>query len=647
MNDNELLIKLILDGQEEVRRGLQEAKNEFTSVLDQINAKSRETQQTFRDIERVTRPIGAALVGLGAAGLAFADDVKKWNEPLGEFLEELRPVFVVMTAFGGLLLTVPIVVKGAVTAFNTLKIVLISLGAAAVATQAAFGLLTLGIGMIAAGISLLVTHGRHVEAVTAETERWGDTLGRTNDRLKELKEAGLGASDEAENLRRVMDDLIATYDVYNTIGEDNVVTIYNQADAEAKLAEYKEILTILEDKLIGRQTAANRATAIGIQQTENLEASIGNYKNTIVELTLGLLDLETAQEKATQAEIDFADATRDAAISDLEKQYGLRANATQSFIDLLNDETDARQDSLNDQLNDVRDNTNSVIAQYRKEYNEKVRLLDKETDAVVDSLQAQLDALEDAEEDASFEDEKARIEKELSEAWRRKDEARLNEELAKLVAKHEQDIQKKSLRKQIRDVQDAASDKKEQWQEELDANIENQNAILEASELAIGSQLDALETAMVAKRSILQQELNDAVAVQNAIRDNAIANINAVVDAQPSAANGGPVPLTTPGAVDYQSGVDYESWAALSMGGIRKYDAGGPVLEDSLLVGLRSGRPYAMAHQGEMVTPRGGDSITINVNGGVYREESDRRALAQEIGRELYRERQRRGSFGG
>lgn len=618
-----------------------EGKENLKTELGEIRDQARSTQLAFRDIERVTRPLGMALAGIGAAGLAFADDVKKWNKGLGEFLETLRPLFVVMTGFGGLLLTLPPIIKGVVIAFNVLKVALASLAAAAIATQAAFGLLALGLSMIVSGISMLVTHTRHIKEVTAETERWGDTLVRTNDRLHDLITAGEGASDEAQNLRKIMDDLIATYDVYNTIGEDNVVTTYNLADAEAKLAEAKEILLILEQQLIDRQTAANKATEIGKQQTENLEASIGNYKNTIVELTLGIAELQDAQDEETQAMIDNADAIRDDTVKALEELYGFRADESKSLLELYNDEVDARKDSLDDQLSDVRKATSDIIKQYRSEYNTKVMLLNAETDAQVSALEYKLGLLDESESA----DEEAALRKAVTDNWSRSGKADAEKKLADFLAQKNRE----SLQKQIQDVQKAAQETQAQYQQELDDKTEGENAKLEASEIVINSELVNLQNAANIKRGILQQEFNDAVSIQNAIRDNAIQAMQDVINYQLAAVGIGHIPQSS---MILPNGPVTGGYATSpsQLTGLTHYSNGGPVLEDSLLVGMRSGKPYAMAHAGETVTPGGGLSLTVNVNGGVYKDDIDRRKLAQEIvavaKSELYKERLMRGSYG-
>jgi hypothetical protein len=599
-----------------------------------------------------------------------ANATKDWNNALGQTLQRLTPVFGIMTGLGVALMTATKIIKAT-------RVAMLALQAATISTAGVFGILgaSLGaVGLLVYGLS------RIFPAMKADTERWSAALDKANDSLKELEDNGQGSSAEANILRDAIDDLTYSLGRFNQVGEDNVVTTTNLDAAIEKLAVSKRKLEGIDAGLLDMMEGLNENWRYTTLLWKAYDIAVGDTASDVVELTANILDLKDAQ-------IEELDTIRDDAVKVIEDYYGLRSFQTQSLIEQFEDETEAQQDSLNEQLKDVRENTNDVIAQYRKEYNARVKLLDAETEAVVGALQDQLDALNDAGEDAgderedeSFEDEKSRIEKELAEAWTRKDRARLEKELADLLKKRaedladrERDVQKKSLQKQIQDVQNAASQKKAEWQEELDVNIENQNAILEASELTIGSQLDALENAMIAKRIILQQELNDAVAYHNAIRDNAIAAINTVINAQLAAAGVVTTPLWTPAPnavqppipYEYQGGGGAQSGGAILPNGpmvavpnpiipqgqlwahVPGYATGGPIIEDSLLVGLRSGRPYAMAHEGERVTPGGGGDIIVNVNGAVSLDgKTIGRFIAVEVSKEQLRNRNKKGNMG-
>jgi hypothetical protein len=679
-----------------VARIVVEGENDFKNAMQKVDTEAKKTQQSFKDFEKVARPLGMALTGIGVAGLAAAHATKNWNNALGETLQKLQPLFVGLTVAGTALMV-------GVKAIKAFRVALVALQAQAISTTAALGVIGLIVGTVAAAMALM---GRNNRDYTESIEGWDDALQSAQVRLRDLEDSGQGATAQAGELRREIEYLTDAIQEFSDLEKTNVVTETQLNEAWGKRSDLISEFTGLENDLTEATRKAENATKAGNwdtwvdnfqktffwmdsfdEQVEKNRASLADTSQDIQEITTNVINLlqsesftleELAAAYATaddelrvliQSAMDFKaaalldEATKEAnkslddEINKLEELYGLRANASKSLIEQFEDETEARQDALNEQLRDVRDNTSDVIAQYRKEYNERVKLLDAETEAVVGALQDQLDALNDADEDsgdaredAAFEDEKARIEKELAEAWTRKDKARLEEELANLLenraeqlADREWQTQRESLQQQIQDVQDAASDKKAQWQEELDANIENQNAILEASEITIQSELAALESALITKRNILQQELNDAVAVQNAIRDNAIAAINAQISAQLNAANYTSVPLTAQGAIDMQSGMDYENWAASSGGGVRAYAAGGPILGPTLLYGLRSQKPYGIAGERgpEYISPSGGGDI--NITGTFYiREEAD----IAKVARELHRLRMRKGNMG-
>jgi len=65
--------------------------------------------------------------------------------------------------------------------------------------------------------------------------------------------------------------------------------------------------------------------------------------------------------------------------------------------------------------------------------------------------------------------------------------------------------------------------------------------------------------------------------------------------------------------------------------GITGYQRGGPIIEDTLLFGLKSLRPYAMAHKGEHVTPAQMPSVVINIAEMNVREESDIDRIAERL----------------
>jgi len=70
--------------------------------------------------------------------------------------------------------------------------------------------------------------------------------------------------------------------------------------------------------------------------------------------------------------------------------------------------------------------------------------------------------------------------------------------------------------------------------------------------------------------------------------------------------------------------------------GVAGYKYGGPIIEDTLLFGLKSLRPYAVAHEGERVTPMSQtSSVLITGNTFNVREEADIRKIGEELTRQI------------
>lgn len=673
-------------------------KSGFDQGFQQLKTKTNDLTSTFNTLRRATMPIGIALTSIGAAGLAFADDVKKANKTLGEFMEALKPVFTVMTAFGGLLLTIPPIIRGIVTAINVLKIALIALKAAAFATQAAFAGLTLGISMIATGIAMLVTHTHHVKEITQDTERWANALQSVNDRLKTLTANGQEASAEAEVLRKVFQQLADVYETFDTVGKDNAVNTFNLVSAINKLSDAEQALSSFQEVLNNDIAAGRQQTELGREQIELRRTLIGDTATDIAELITNIEEQIKAEDDLTEAYAVGNDIVRqlieaeierrqvlsvtdfyDTAIANLQKYYGVGEEEEKSLLELYSDEVTARREALNDELDAVRRNTNLTIAQYQREYDEKVKLLNDETDAKVKALQDQLDAIDKvqdaddrAREDKENADKITELRANLAAQWTRQGKVTaqkaLDDELARQAAEladRERQELRDSLQDQIDDIEDAAAERERQYKEELDNKTSLENDKLDAAETAIDAELASLEHAVDIKRGILQQEYNDAVEIQNKIRDNALANINTVVQAQLNAISG----ITTPSSIKYQNDptsgafaamldqytaglISEEDWLnytrqlTIAAGNVPEYAKGGIISEPTLLYGLRSKRPVGIAGEAgeEVISPVGAGSGDVIISGNNFyvREEAD----IVKIANELHRRRMLKGNFG-
>lgn len=640
--------------------------------------------------------MGIALIGLGAAGLMAANATKDWNNALGNTLQTLKPLFVSLTAAGTVLMLGTKLIKA-------YRLALIALRTQVISTAAAFGVIGIVIGAIAIGLGLASSKTKDY---TESIEGWDNALQSAQERLRELEDSGQGATKEAGDLRQEIVYLTDALQEFSDLEKTNIVTETQLNEAWDKrtdlLSQFNDLEKTLADTteraaraaggnswetwydnmkrvffLGGSTTEEQRKAALAAlaDTSQNATELYNNVlgvlsKMTLDELTGAYITANNELRKLISAQMELTavseleelskplNATYDLFVSTQEAIYGLRANEVKSLKEQINDWTDAQQDALDNQLSAVRKNTTDIIAQYRKEYNERVKLLDDETKAQVKALQDQLDLLDEdtkttdrAAEDSADVKTEAELRLAVSQAWNRKDRATAEanlatflEERADKLADRQREDARESLQNQIADVQNAADDKKEQWQIELDSNIANQDLILANAEINIQREIDTLERARILKLGILQNQLNDAVTIQDQIRDNAITAINTVIAAQMAAANVSSVPLTTQGAIGMQSGIDYENWAASSGGGIAQYAQGGMITEPSLLYGLRSQKVYATAGENgpERVVSGSGGGITITGNTFNVRSDADIPRIASE----LMRMRMLKGSFG-
>jgi hypothetical protein len=209
-------------------------------------------------------------------------------------------------------------------------------------------------------------------------------------------------------------------------------------------------------------------------------------------------------------------------------------------------------------------------------------------------------------------------------------------------------------------VQTAADRQRQIWEQERTEFNNLKQDELEAAEWAIQAELAILEASLVTRRGFLQQAFNDAVVAQNAIRDLAL---NTPPPATPEWTGGiaSPSSLILPnGPVAPQNTIGNTAVHAAMLAYLAKHPAkpaeyagggiagglanGGPILEPTLLVGLRSGQKRIAGEAGrEWVVPEGrGGGVTITGNTFVIREEAD----IPKVARELHRLRMRKGNMG-
>lgn len=596
-----------------------------------------------------------------------------WSElalRIGTFLEPMQGALVGMLAVGAALVALPMIIPKVITAIRALSVAMRSLSL----VGGALGLVGI-IATIGVGLYDLIRRGKDW---TDSVNRWTDALDSANERLATLEEQGRGASEEAETLRLMIDDLTESLKKYSEVGDDNEVTAYNLTDAIKKLSdatkEYYDLMAVTEGDL---GVLEGKSWMERLKVFAQYEATMADAAGTTLELLEGIEreiramdDLSEAYEDAAgnaeilsmiEAELadrieETANTVYDDAIEALQEYYGIQEEKSKSLLELYQDEVEAQKTSLNNQLKAERDYTRNAISEYQRQYNERIKLLDKETDAAVRALQDQLDLLDETEEA----DEEASLRQAIEDEWSRIGKAEAAEALNDFLL----DKQRRSLQDQISDVQNAANDQKDIWAEELDAQIDNEEQKLAVVESKLQSQLDALETAVDDKKLEYQRDYDNATETY----DSTLIAYQTLLDNQATATEDtwDEIAETIKTRAQQSAQDTLAAWASLSAGqawtapagaagvgmgarfglggSVKGYSQGGPIVEDTLLVGMKSGA-YAMAHKGESVTPSGG-GVTVNINHPSIRSDLDIVRLTKSIERTLYKEKITRGNYG-
>jgi predicted DNA-binding WGR domain protein len=548
--------------------------SDFKKGMDEIQTQTQKIDTQFRNFERVSRPLGIALTSVGAAGLMAANATKDWNNALSGALQRLKPVFAALTGMG-------IALMVGVKAVKALRIALIALKAQAISTAAAFGVVGLVVGGIAAALSFASGKTRDY---TESIGEWDNALQSAQGRLRELEDAGQGASAEAGNLRDQIEYLTTALDEFSDLSKTNEVTETQLNEAWAKrndLIKENETLTKTRNDLIAQSTDRMKSftdsmtSVLSFNQVDDVTerlasttAELADNSTDYQEITSNIITLlrgetftvdELTDAYATaddelkvliQDAIDFkrsmsleevtkeADANLKDAISYLEELYGLRANETKSLIDQLEDETDAQKKYYDGWAKLFQTATANRIKGYQNEYDVRVKLLDAETEAVVGALQAQLDALDAADKQANKEKEdrqNAGTEAELRAATDYVDIEKEAELKAALAAEWTRAGKEKAQEELTKFYEEQAANQagSEKVLADFLTGLADKRAADErdAQRTSLEGQIQDVQTAAEERRTAYQADLDAKVANENAMLAAAESTIQGELDA--------------------------------------------------------------------------------------------------------------------
>jgi len=368
--------------------------------------------------------------------------------------------------------------------------------------------------------------------------------------------------------------------------------------------------------------------------------------------------------------IDDAKIAHDKQLDYIYELYGADRDATKSMAQLARDRTSAATDSLNEEMQATRAAYNEKIDLLDKEYRAKVKILDAGTQKVIAKYQAEIDAIDKrtkAEDIALREIEWAKRTTELETAveeakgYKAHKEAqeKLTEFLAGIIRQRLLDtraVEKEGLQAKITTTRESANAEKDSLQEALEATKQAEAAKRKVAEqatkdkktaldLALTEELTriktlqdadidaanaawtALETRLTSESTALDTALTDDLARIASDRDAFIEAENAKLAATLRRLAGEQATISETGIVTTPS-----PYVSRLSPRLEEWQHGGMITEPTLLYGLRSKQPYAIAGEaGPERVGGGGISITITGNDFNVRRDSDINQIAQAL----------------
>lgn len=326
---------------------------------------------------------------------------------------------------------------------------------------------------------------------------------------------------------------------------------------------------------------------------------------------------------------------------------------TSEVKEAARDRTRAEIDAIKDQMDRHRDAHRERMKALRDEYDETVKTIDAELryalkgyEDQIDVIDKQIDDMEDAERDHRDAERKAELKTQIAEEQDADKRKSLEQKLADFL----REIQKRQIREEMEEAKDAlrrkmdmareeARNAKEQAQEEYDhkRNLKEKeyNALVEqlenereALDEALQNKLERYDEDLEAFEELLAQEEEDTIAfvmayneLMDQLKDKTVTVTTIHKDVYIGGGGGG-----DEGDEDgYDPGFD-----PISPG--QGYAQGGVISEPTLLYGLRSRRPYAIAGERgkEFITPNL-PSIEINIAEMNVRDDRDIDLIAERL----------------
>ncbi len=599
----------------------------------------------------------------------FLDKLKqKFSEvalSLGTFLEPFDSLLGSMALIGPAIVGLTMLIPKIKIAFEALKLMFTGVKLSAVAM---WGAITLGVSLaIAAAIELwqnwdkvteffrrvwtnikifFLTGIKGILDALSNFTRFIPGLNKVVDEAREK----LATMIDAEKIKKASNEAIkASKDRIEALEEEkSKLDEKHQAEIDAineefgdyaeiadfKIKEAKEVQKGEAEALDRQIVDAEKAHAELLRQEKGYSEKLLEELNNRVQVRRDALDKERAD----------AQSAHDKEVDDLRKKYGVLEGYDEDYTETLMDSArrarEEREKEIDKEMDAKRAAYDESIEMINREYDERLKLIDSEAAAEISGLNEQIDAIrrqqesEDKVREAAADAEK-KAELQARVAGAKTDEERIAAQrdladfMRQLEAKtrrEERDALVDSLRNQIDAIRASAQEEKDRLREEQDAKIAAEKAKLDATLATLQAEKDGLDTALQTELVRLEKERQEYEATAKTRLDTTlkrIADENAALDKQLegelakirkhvddiNAATAQLQPRTVSITTVHQD----IAGTGFGVSGLPKMAGGGIIPEPTLLYGLRSLRPYAVAGEAgiERVSPMGGASQTV------------------------------------
>jgi len=434
-------------------------------------------------------------------------------------------------------------------------------------------------------------------------------------------------------------------------------------NAREEITDWCENLIDAENVAKDARKAEKAIEELGETATETAQQTTEELKKQLEERKKQLKEQKNAALEGLKEERIAAQTEYEKRIQDIREDYGILEEEEEGYQETRIEAARKANDKLKEQydkdIDNARDAYNVKIDLINKEYDAKLKLIDDETARIISGYQARIDAIEAEEEAEERAEKEAERATKLAELQKAVDTARTKgqrldaleklheyeKELEKERLDEAREAEKNSLRQAIEDARNAAEEKRAQLEKERDAEIEHETILYKALMDRLEKEKEGLDAALEeeiarlvterkeaeqAEKDKLDATLNALTAKENATKtyyDNQLTMIEqhvADVNAATSKIEARTVPITL--------AYDIPPMPPINLPG---YQYGGVIPEPTLLYGLKSMRPYAIAGEKgkEYVTPSSGGGVVNNftISELVVREDADVKRIAKEL----------------